>query len=414
MVEGVDVFKATSQLAKEAEQDPSVDPEAGVIHHRIDDPSITFVTKSARDDSVVIHHRIDDPSVTDETTALMSKAPKEAPEDIFNAPVLFGLVSAICASLAFTGTKMVTNPALSPGTSIPPGLLILLRGAVGMPFTLLQSVWWEENEHPFGTWDQVPLLFTTGLLVVLGFAAWVFGVEIWGSASVACISNASPALTVLLAGLIWCIPDLYEPLELRSCCMLMFAIMGIIFVSRPAMAKEVADDAGVGPMLAVVDCSRKAVGALVVRKIPGKPSAASITFYGQASMVVLGTGLVVFDIVQRHKQIVLNWSSAAVPIVGMILVALGGNGSDYFRNLALRESKSVMVVSMQFAVAPFCFMEDMIMVAAAPHAIIDVSNDWSYVGCAIIVIAGIMLLIIKQEKEQKEDSPAETAFLPRG
>lgn len=194
---------------------------------------------------------------------------------------------------------------------------------------------------------------------------------------------------------------MYEPLELQSCCMLGLALIGIFFVSRPAMSSEVADDAGVGPLLAVLQCVMNAIMALVCRKIPGKPSAASITLYGQTGMLILGIALVVYDIVHLNKHFFLNMAAPAVPIAGMILVALGGNGSDYFRNMALRESKSVLVISMRFAVAPCCFLADLIMMLAAPNAHTSVSDGWSYVGCATIVIAGTMLLIIKHEKEQK-------------
>jgi len=371
----------------EAKQDPSV-PD-GVRYSPRDQPSASFVTEEYDEKSLLLRK-----------TTPNEECPKECPQFI-NAPVLFALLSAICSSLALTGTKMVTNPALSPGSHIHPALLLCIRGAVGVPLTLLRATWWEGNEYPLGTAEQFPLLLTTGFFA-LGSAASVFAIQFWGSASVACIVNASPALTVLFAGLICsCCPDMYEPLELQSCCMLGLALIGIFFVSRPAMSSEVADDAGVGPLLAVLQCVMNAIMALVCRKIPGKPSAASITLYGQTGMLILGIALVVYDIVHLNKHFFLNMAAPAVPIAGMILVALGGNGSDYFRNMALRESKSVLVISMRFAVAPCCFLADLIMMLAAPNAHTSVSDGWSYVGCATIVIAGTMLLIIKHEKEQK-------------
>lgn len=339
-----------------------------------------------------------------ETTPLVTKPPPEEGgllQQLFPLSVILGFVSALCAALYTTGTKIATDQRLSPGSHISVPFLLLLRGIIGLPIVMQEAFVIEGQSFPPGTPEQWPLMITSGVMAMLGTALGLYATSMWGNASVACIVNTSPALTVILTAFI-CIPDLHEPLNLQSCIMLIIALTGMVFVTRPEFiwgaSKDASDVGLVPPAAALGQALFQSVTALMIRKIPGKPSAASITFYVQVSMLFFGLALSLYDVYGLGEQISVNWDSPAGPLTGMLLFAVCGTGANYFKNKALRLSKSVLVVGMRFFTPIICYIADMIIMTANPNYRIH-SDSYSYSGCALIIAAGVMLLLLKRQRE---------------
>jgi len=315
--------------------------------------------------------------------------------------VVLGFISAMCAALYTTGTKVATDQRLSPGSHISVPFLLLLRGIIGLPLVLYEAYGLEGQSFPPGNPEQLPLMITSGVMAMLGTALGLYATSMWGNASVACIVNTSPALTVIITAII-CIPDLHEALNLRSCIMLVIALTGMVFVTRPEFiwgeSKDASDVGYIPPLAALGQASLQSVTALMIRKIPGKPSAASITFYVQISMLFFGLVLSCYDVYGEGEKISVNWDSPAGPITGMLLFAVCGTGANYFKNKALRLSKSVLVVGLRFFTPIICYVGDLCIMSANPNYHIH-SDTYSYIGCALIILAGVMLLLLKRQRE---------------
>jgi len=357
-----------------------------------------------------------------ESTPLIGETPKEPEEgacsyikQLFTPSVIMGFISALCACLYTTGTKIATDQRLSTGSHISVPFLLFLRGIIGLPLCSYETFAVEGQDFPPGTPEQLPLMVTSGVLCMLGTASGLFAVSQWGNASVACIVNASPALTVILVAFI-CIPDLHEPLNLASCVMLAMAITGMIFVTRPEFiwgASSDASDVGfLPPAAALGQALMQSVTALMIRKIPGKPSAAAITFYVQISMLLFGLGFSCYDVYVLNQPISINWDMPGPPITGMLLFAVCGTGANYFKNKALRMSKSVLVVGMRFFTPILCYLADLSIMAANPAYKIH-SDGYSYGGCALIITAGVLLLMIKKQREAASTQDTKSAELPQ-
>lgn len=327
--------------------------------------------------------------------------------ELITPSVIMGTISAVCAMLYTTGTKVATDQALSPGSAISVPFLLLLRGIVGVSICSYEAFYLEGQSFPPGTPEQLPLMGTAGVMTMLGIASGLYATSMWGNASVACIVNTSPALTVILTAII-CIPDLHEPINLGSLTMLIIAITGMILVTRPefiwgANSSTVSNVGLLPPLAACGQACTQSITALMIRKIPNKPSAASITFYVQFTMLIFGFVLTTYDVYGLGHDINVNWNSPAGPISGMLLVAICGTGANYFKNKALRMSKSVLVVGLRFFTPILCYIADAILMQFSSKYTIH-SDIYSYVGCALIIIAGVMLLVLKRQREAAKDA----------
>jgi drug/metabolite transporter (DMT)-like permease len=336
----------------------------------------------------------------------MEEEPKEPTacdtlQELLPPSVVLGFISALCAALYTTGTKVATDQRLSPGSHISVPFLLLLRGIVGLPLVLYEAYGLEGQSFPPGKPEQLPLMITSGVMAMLGTALGLFATSMWGNASVACIVNTSPALTVIITAIV-CIPDLHEALNLQSCIMLVIALTGMVFVTRPEFiwgdSKDASDVGYIPPLAALGQASFQSITALMIRKIPGKPSAASITFYVQVSMLFFGLALSCYDVYDKGEKISVNWDSPAGPITGMLLFAVCGTGANYFKNKALRLSKSVLVVGLRFFTPIICYIADLCIMQANPNYHIH-SDIYSYIGCALIISAGVLLLLLKRQRE---------------
>jgi len=326
--------------------------------------------------------------------------------------VVIGMISAVCAMLYTTGTKIATDQALSPGSSISVPFLLLLRGIVGVSICSYEAFYLEGQSFPPGSSEQLPLMSTAGVMTMLGIASGLYATSMWGNASVACVVNTSPALTVILTAII-CIPDLHEPLNLGSVIMLIIALSGMILVTRPEFiwgdSSASASDVGIIPPLAAVgQACTQSVSALMIRKIPNKPSAAVITFYVQFSMLIFAIALTAYDVYGLEQGVSVNWDQPVGPLAGMVLVALCGTGANYFKNKALRMSKSVLVVGLRFFTPILCYFADAVLMQFSPKYAIH-SDIYSYFGCAMIITAGVMLLVLKWQREAAKEVAQEAA-----
>lgn len=317
--------------------------------------------------------------------------------------VLIGLLSAVCACLYSTGTKVATDRALSPGSHITVPFLITLRGIVGVAICSYEAFYLEGESFPPGRPEQLPLMGTAGVLTALGIISGLYATSLWGAASVACIVNTSPALTIFMTACI-CIPNLHEPLNLSSFTLVVTALIGMILVTRPDFIwghSKSASNVGILPPLAAIgQAVTQSVTALMIRNIPNKPSAACITFYVQFSLLVFGGGLTAY--IWIHTSVdYLDWNDWVAPMTGIIMVAVCGTGANYFKNKALRISKSVLVVGMRFFTPVLCYVADAVLMQFSPTYTIH-SDKYSYIGCALIVAAGIMLVVLKRNTEKAE------------
>merc|ERR1712100_568243 len=105
---------------------------------------------------------------------------------------------------------------------------------------------------------------------------------------------------------------------------MVLALVGITLVTRPEFiwGGEPAGASAVGalaPLAALAQAVTQSISALIVRKIPGKPSAASISFYVQLSMLLFGCCMVVYEYAEK-KSLVVNLGSPGGPVTGMLLV----------------------------------------------------------------------------------------------
>lgn len=329
--------------------------------------------------------------------------------DLASPSVLIGLLSAVCACLYSTGTKVATDRALSPGSHITVPFLILLRGFVGVVICSYEAFYLEGEHFPLpGRPEQIPMMGTAGVLTALGIVSGLYATSMWGAASVACIVNTSPALTIIMTAAV-CIPNLHEPLTLSSCTLVTTALIGMILVTRPDFIwgdSQSASDVGILPPLAAIgQAVAQSVTALMIRNIPNKPSAACITFYVQFSLLVCGGGLTTY--IWIHTQVdYIDLNDWVAPMTGIILVAVCGTGANYFKNKALRMSKSVLVVGMRFFTPVLCYVADAILMCFS-HKYTIHSDKYSYIGCGLIVAAGVLLIVLKRitENEHKMHSP---------
>merc|ERR1711939_333368 len=317
--------------------------------------------------------------------------------------VLIGLLSAVCASLYSTGTKIATDKALSPGSHITVPFLILLRGIVGVVIVSYEAFYLEGEHFPPGRPEQLPLMGTAGVLTALGAVFGLYAVSMWGAASVACIVNTSPALTIGLSA-ICCIPNLHEPLTLSSCTLVATALIGVILVARPDFIwgdSKSASSVGIMPPLAAIgQAVMQSVTALMIRNIPNKPTAACITFYVQLSILFLGGGLTTYTWIHTEVDY-LDWDDWVAPMSGILMVSVCGTGANYFKNKALRISKSVLVVGLRFFTPVLCYALDAILMNFSRTYAIH-SDKYSYIGCTLIVIAGLLLILLKRNTERGE------------
>jgi len=353
-----------------------------------------------------------------ETTPLLAKDEPSTDgflQELFSPSVLVGGLSALCACLYTTGAKMATDQAISRGSHILVAFLLVLRSIVGVSICSYEAFQVEGQSFPPGTPEQRPLMITAGVMTMLGIASGLYATAMWGNASVSCIVNTSPGITVLMASLVFCWPDIQEPMNLASAGMLVIAITGIVFVTRPEFLFGGASASDVGllpPLAAIAQALTQSITNLMIRKIPGKPSAATVTFYVQASMLLFGLCLTLYQVYGDGQPLSVNWDSPAGPLIGMIVVALAGTGANYFKNKALRMSKSVLVVGIRFSTPVLCYGTNAIL--AAVYTTYTVQSDgYSYVGCALIIVAGVMLLVLKKQKEaaMKKKEEEEKALL---
>ena len=319
--------------------------------------------------------------------------------------VLYALASAAAKVVYALGAKLCVQERYNQGSDITIWHLLALRGIIGIWAAWAEKTWGFSRMST--TWLPGPghrgLLLASGVTRAVGNAAGLWATVTWSMADVNAIVNTSPTITVVLTA-VMCI----EPLTVPTSVGLVFCVLGATMLIHPSGMFGSAHTHKTLPywplpaFCALGQAISGSVASLLVRRAKGA-SAASVSFYVFLPMLIVGiTGAGI------SGKWVPSVTFHVIPITGCLLVAFGGYTSTYWQGKALTLSKSILVVSLQYAIIVFSALVDTVFLGV-DHVPV------AWVGMAILIFAGLLLVHEKLLREQ-EVQTADGAFritLPR-
>jgi len=377
-------------------------------HHRLDNDEW--------EDSPNMEHSSDEEE--SETSSLLRKEatvtvvePETSPQAVqsdeqpglVSPSVLIALVSAVSAAFYITGSKIATSHTIAAGSHVSFAHLLVIRGFFGLLLISYEVYVLEKTPllTPPGPENGWKLLALAGLITAAGTGTGLFAVSHWSAPDVATITNTSPALTVVVCAMLG-----LESMSTKSFVGLFIAIIGVALISKPVFifGGHVAPghEFKFLPFLGALSQSVcQVVTNLMIRKIHGA-SAAATTYYVNLFMLLQGLLMLAVNDTDWPRIDGKNW---VPPVVGILMTVVFGTSMNYFKNMALRMSKSILVVGIRFIVPVLCVVTNYVFLDKS-------ATMFTIFGASLVVVGGIIILIAKKDREAaKEKGSGEISLL---
>lgn len=283
-------------------------------------------------------------------------------------------------SIFFFITMMICLKATSD--TIPAGEAVFFRSFFALP-SILIWIWWigelrqaPKTANPFAHIHRaavgtIAMGFNFGALAFLPLP------------EVTAIGYAAPLLTVVFAAIL-----LKEKVRaIRIACVLL-GLTGVLIILWPRLSFGASSDAGamqaIGAGMVVISAVFAALAQVQIRKMVQTERTSSVVFY----FTTISTVLALFT---------LPWGWAMpTPSEAMLLILAGLCGG--VGQILLTESYRWADASL---VAPFEYGSMVLALAAGYVFFQDVPNGWMLVGGALVMLAGILLILRESQLGSK-------------
>ncbi len=283
-------------------------------------------------------------------------------------------------SIFFFITMMICLKATSD--TIPAGEAVFFRSFFALP-SILIWIWWigelrqaPKTANPFAHIHRaavgtIAMGFNFGALAFLPLP------------EVTAIGYAAPLLTVVFAAIL-----LKEKVRaIRIACVLL-GLTGVLIILWPRLSFGASSDAGamqaIGAGMVVISAVFAALAQVQIRKMVQTERTSSVVFY----FTIISTVLALFT---------LPWGWAMpTPSEAMLLILAGLCGG--VGQILLTESYRWADASL---VAPFEYGSMVLALAAGYVFFQDVPNGWMLVGGALVMLAGILLILRESQLGSK-------------
>lgn len=283
-------------------------------------------------------------------------------------------------SIFFFITMMICLKATSD--TIPAGEAVFFRSFFALP-SILIWIWWigelrqaPKTANPFAHIHRaavgtIAMGFNFGALAFLPLP------------EVTAIGYAAPLLTVIFAAIL-----LKEKVRaIRIACVLL-GLTGVLIILWPRLSFGASSDAGamqaIGAGMVVISAVFAALAQVQIRKMVQTERTSSVVFY----FTTISTVLALFT---------LPWGWAMpTPSEAMLLILAGLCGG--VGQILLTESYRWADASL---VAPFEYGSMVLALAAGYVFFQDVPNGWMLIGGALVMLAGILLILRESQLGSK-------------